>query len=415
MSYISNVIEGLKPAILMVVVQFSYAGVSILYKLVANDGMSLSVLMAYRFLFASAFMVPLAFFIERKSKPKITVKVVIQSFLCGLFGASLQQNLFVEAVALATASYATAMYNLIPGATFILAVCFGLESLNVRTSTGKAKVLGTLMGIGGAMILTFYKSTEIHLWSTHVNLIRHIQPHNVSTTQILGSALALGTCISYSIWLIIQARMSEKFPWHYTSAALMSVMASIQSIIFALCMERDWNQWKLGWNIRLLTVAYTGIVASGLAWVLIMWCVRLKGPLYASIFNPLFLVLVSIAGSLILDEMLHLGSIIGSVLIISGLYIVLWGKGRELKRIAEQKITKGSHGVEPLEIITTNHADGKSVENDSSDLKNGISTQFNGHLSKEGKGQNAVKDVSINDTEENKIKDIPIDHQGFKT
>ena len=79
-----------------------------------------------------------------------------------------------------------------------------LERLDIRTSTGKAMVLGTLMGIGGVMILTFYKSTEIHIWSTHVSMMRHPQPHNVSSNQILGSALGFGTCLCYSMWLIIQ-------------------------------------------------------------------------------------------------------------------------------------------------------------------------------------------------------------------
>ncbi|KAI9110212.1 hypothetical protein K1719_018654 [Acacia pycnantha] len=97
--------EDLKPALMMIVVQVGYAGVSILYKVVSNDkGISLTILIAYRFLFASFFMVPLAFFVER---------------------ASLPQNLFVQAVSLAGATYATAMCNLIPGATFVLALCFG--------------------------------------------------------------------------------------------------------------------------------------------------------------------------------------------------------------------------------------------------------------------------------------------------
>ncbi|XP_058780519.1 WAT1-related protein At1g25270-like isoform X2 [Vicia villosa] len=319
MSSICKFIDGVKAAFLMVVVQIAYAVVSILYKLVAdNNGMSLCVLVAYRYLFASIFMVPLAYFAERKSKPKITAEVLFQAFLCGLFG---------------------------------------LERLNIRTLTGKAKVIGTLMGISGAMILTFYKSTEIHLWSTHVNLLKHhLHPQNVSTNNIWGSSLALGTCISYSIWLIIQAKMSEKFPWHYTSAALMSVMASIQSIIFALFMERgDWNQWKLGWDIKLFTALFAGVVASGIVWVLIAWCVRIKGPLYASVFNPLFLVLVAIGGSLLLDETLYLGSVIGSLIIVIGLYIVLWGKGRELKKTIE---------IQPLEIITTKLQDAKSLEID---------------------------------------------------
>ncbi|XP_058751859.1 WAT1-related protein At1g25270-like isoform X2 [Vicia villosa] len=319
MSSICKFIDGVKAAFLMVVVQIAYAVVSILYKLVAdNNGMSLCVLVAYRYLFASIFMVPLAYFAERKSKPKITAEVLFQAFLCGLFG---------------------------------------LERLNIRTLTGKAKVIGTLMGISGAMILTFYKSTEIHIWSTNVNLLKHhLQPQNVSTNNIWGSSLALGTCISYSIWLIIQAKMSEKFPWHYTSAALMSVMASIQSIIFALFMERgDWNQWKLGWDIKLFTALFAGVMASGIVWVLIAWCVRIKGPLYASVFNPLFLVLVAIGGSLLLDERLHLGSVIGSLIIVIGLYIVLWGKGRELKKTIE---------IQPLEIITTKLQDAKSLEID---------------------------------------------------
>ncbi|XP_057450536.1 WAT1-related protein At1g25270-like isoform X2 [Lotus japonicus] len=351
----NNIIEGFKPAFLMVLVRFLYAGVSILYKLVANNGMSMSVLLAYRYLFSSAFMIPLAYFAERKSKPKITMKVLFQAFLCGLFGATIQENLFVEAVTWAGATYPSAM----------------LERLNIETKTGKAKVVGTLIGISGAMILTFYKSIEIHLWPTIVN---QSKPKDVATGHVWGTSLAFGTCISYSIWLIIQARMSAKFPWHYTSAALMSVMACIQSTIFALGMERDnWSQWKLGWNIELLTALYTGVVASGVVWVLMAWCLRLKGPLYASAFNPLLLVIVAIAGSLFLEEKLYLGSIIGSILIVLGLYIVLWGKGKELKSHMEQKHKNDSVEVEPLEIVTTKQIDGKNVDIDGNDLKCGTS------------------------------------------
>ncbi|KAK9007462.1 hypothetical protein V6N11_074384 [Hibiscus sabdariffa] len=67
-------------------------------------------------------------------------------------------------------------------------------------------------------------------------------------------------------------------------------------------------QWKLGWNIRLLTVAYAGILGSGLMISLISWCVRMRGPLYVASFNPLLLVLVASAGAFFLEEKFYLGS-----------------------------------------------------------------------------------------------------------
>lgn len=57
--------RGLKPAAAMVLVQVVFAGGNILYKLALNDGMDVRVLVTYRYLFAAAFIAPLAFFIER--------------------------------------------------------------------------------------------------------------------------------------------------------------------------------------------------------------------------------------------------------------------------------------------------------------------------------------------------------------
>ncbi|KAJ1399140.1 EamA domain [Sesbania bispinosa] len=127
--------------------------------------------------------------------------------------------------------------------------------------------------------------------------------------------------------------MSKEYPSQYSSTALMTLMGAIQATAFALCVEKDWNQWKLDWNIRLLTAAYSGIVASGAMVIIIAWCVRMRGPMFASVFNPLMLVLVAIAGSLMLDENLYVGSVIGAGLIVCGLYMVLWGKSKEMKKV----------------------------------------------------------------------------------
>ncbi|GJY54390.1 WAT1-related protein, partial [Tanacetum coccineum] len=200
------------------------------------------------------------------------------------------------------------------------------------------KVIGTAFGVGGAMLLTFYKGVDLHMWKTNVNLL-HDQHHasNIqhSGNRAMGSLLAMGSCFSYSIWLILQTNMVKTFPCPYSVMALTSLMGGVQALVYGLSTERHWDDWKLSWNVRLLTVAYTGMLGSGLMFTLITWCVQMRGPLFVSAFNPLMLVLVAIAGSLVLNESLHLGSVLGAILIIFVLYAVLLGKCEEGKKVAQ--------------------------------------------------------------------------------
>ncbi|KAM0036304.1 putative EamA domain-containing protein [Helianthus debilis subsp. tardiflorus] len=340
---ICNVIHGLMPVLLMVVVQMASAGVNVLSKLAANDGMILSILVAYRFVFSTAFIVPLALLVERKKRPKLTWMILLQAFFCGLFGGLLAQNFYVKALTLTSATFVAATTNLIPAITFVLAVCFRMERLGWKTSRGTAKIIGTALGIGGAMLLTVYKGVELHLWKTNVNLLNgHYHSSHVqhSSNRVMGSLFAIGSCICYSIWLIIQTNIVKTYPCPYSVTALTSIMGAVQAIIFGLCTERHWEEWKLGWNVRLLTVAYSGMLASGLIFSFVAWCVQRKGPLYVSAFNPLMLVFVAIVGSLVLNENLHLGSLLGAILIIFGLYGVLWGKAKEVNKVAKSCSTQ---------------------------------------------------------------------------
>ncbi|WRX09208.1 EamA domain - like 7 [Theobroma cacao] len=363
----SDLLRGLKPVILILVVQAALGGVIVFYKLAVIYGMSVRVLVAYRFIFATACVIPLALILERKSKAKLTWKIVFQGFLSGLFGGALGPNLFIASLSLTSATFATAVSNLVPVATLILAVILSfqdvfvlsaldaecvsdaecgfcdvfvqlgrLESLGIRKLAGQAKLVGIFLSIGGAMILTFYKGEEINLWSTNINLAKHgadhaTRKHALLGNQVLASLLAIAACVSFAIWYIIQAKISENYPYIYSSTVLMCIAASVQATIYTIIAERNWSAWKLGWNIRLLSAVYTGAIGTALTVVLMTWCLRLRGPLFVSIFNPFTLVFVAIVGSLILNERLNTGSILGSVLIVIGVYVVLWGKAKEMK------------------------------------------------------------------------------------
>ncbi|XP_057420086.1 WAT1-related protein At1g25270-like isoform X2 [Lotus japonicus] len=358
MNGVCHLMQGLKPALLMLFVQVAYAAVNIVYKLAINDGMSMTVATAYRLTFASAFTVPLALFFDRKKRPKITWRVLVLAFLCGMFGGSLFLNLYAVGLALTSATFMLAVVNLIPGITFIMATSFGLEKLNLGAAEGKAKVMGTIVGISGAMVLTFLKGFEINILSSKIDLMHPhhdqsghmMRPHVDFSNKLLGVPCAIASCCSFSLWLITQAKMNQEYPSHHSSSALMSTMGAIQSIVIALCFDRDWSQWKLGFNIRLLTVAYSGIVGSGMVVVVIAWCIKMRGPLFASIFNPVQLLLVAIAAYLLLDEKLYLGSVLGAVLIVIGLYAVLWGKSKEMKKKTQLVPIQNTTKAEVIEV-----------------------------------------------------------------
>ncbi|KAI7740185.1 hypothetical protein M8C21_019877 [Ambrosia artemisiifolia] len=335
--------QRLKAILMMVAAQFAVAAFSISYKLASYDGMHMRVLITYRYLFASILIFPLALFLERNKRPKLTWSILFQAFLCAIFGGPMSQNMYAESLVLTSATFTVAFTNLIPPLTFIIAVLFRLEKVEIRKRKGKAKVIGTLVGVAGAMILTFYKGHQLNIKSTHFNFLhggQHMDEHvatinNLSThDHIFGSILALGYSISIALFYIFLSKLSVNYPCHYSNTFLYSVIGFLQSLVCVLPTERSWSKWKLNSSMRLFSAIFQGICAV-LGLFLTTTVVHLEGPLFASIFNPLVLVFVGLADFLILGEKLYVGSLIGSIIVIVGLYLVLWGKGKETRTLSK--------------------------------------------------------------------------------
>ncbi|XP_076947482.1 WAT1-related protein At1g25270-like [Bidens hawaiensis] len=333
----------------MVAAELVIAAFSVSYKLAADDGMNMKVLITYRYLFASILIFLVALFLERNKRPKLTWTILFQAFLCAIFGGPMSQNIYSKSLVLTSATFAAAFTNLIPPLTFIVAVLLRLEKVEIGKITGKAKVIGTLVGVGGAMILTFYKGQQLNIKSSHFNLLHDGQRINgrMTTTHktsnhIVGSILALAYSLSIALYYILQSTFSTNYPCHYSNTFLFSVIGLIQSVVYAIPTERTWSQWKLSSKIWLLSAIFQGI-CSLLAVFLVTAAVHLQGPLFVSVFNPLVLVFVAVAGFFVLNEKLYLGTLLGSVIIITGLYMVLWGKGKEaktLKKLTPSGISK---------------------------------------------------------------------------
>ncbi|KAA3484960.1 WAT1-related protein [Gossypium australe] len=139
----------------------------------------------------------------------------------------------------------------------------------------------------------------------------------------------LAMIFSWAGFFILQSFTLKKYPAELSLTAWICFMGMIEDAIVSLIMVRDLSAWKLGWDSRLLAASYSGIVNSGIAYYVQGVVIRQRGPVFVTSFSPLCMIITAILGAIILAEKIHLGSILGAIIIVTGLYTVVWGKSKD--------------------------------------------------------------------------------------
>ncbi|GMI84428.1 Usually multiple acids move in and out Transporters 25 [Hibiscus trionum] len=347
------------PFLANVLLQVGYAGMNITSKLALEAGMKPLVLVAYRQIFATLAIAPFAFFLERKTRPKITMPILFQIFLCSVTGATANQVFYFVGLENTTATVACALNNVLPAATFVLAALCRQEAVGIKKASGLAKVSGTIICVGGAMLLSFYHGHIIGIGESkiHWHYAERMSANDSSGAKgsnfFLGPFLVMASAMAWAIWFIIQGQTSKNFPAPYTCTTIMCFMASIECTIIGVFSDHKPSAWSLSSPMRLIAALYAGIICNAVAFCVMSWSIQKRGPLYVSVFSPLLLVIVAIVSWALLREKLYVGTVVGSLLIVGGLYAVLWGKDKEEKQMKGNE--KG--GEEIVEVTKAGDTD----------------------------------------------------------
>ncbi|XP_010520240.1 PREDICTED: WAT1-related protein At5g64700 [Tarenaya hassleriana] len=325
--------EFKKPYFVVILIQTIYAVMFLLSKAVFDRGMNTFVFVFYRQAFATIFLAPLAFFFDRKTAPPLSFVTFIKIFLLSFFGVTLSLDLNGVALAYTSATLASATTASLPAITFFLALLLGMERLKVKSVQGTAKLVGIIVSMGGVATLALYTRPHVKL---PFCLHRHgqVQDHrhiisSGGATWIKGCFLMITSNLLWGLWIVLQGLVIKAYPSKLFFTTLQCFLSSIQSFVIAIALERDVSAWKLGWNLRLLAVVYCGFIVTGAAYYMQSWVIEKKGPVFLSMFTPLSLLLTLLSSALLLCDVISLGSVVGGVLLIIGLYCVLWGKSRE--------------------------------------------------------------------------------------
>ncbi|KAL0863075.1 hypothetical protein Bca101_042193 [Brassica carinata] len=260
--------------------------------------------------------------------------------MLSLFGLTLSLDLNGIALSYTSATLAAATTASLPAITFFLALFLGMETLTVRSIQGTAKLVGIIVCMGGVVTLAIYKGPLLKLpFCLHLYLHRNIPGHvsGGSASWLKGCVLMVVSNILWGLWIVLQGRVLKVYPSKLYFTTLHCLLSSIQSFLIAIAVERDITAWKLGWNLRLVAVIYCGFIVTGVAYYLQSWVIEKRGPVFLSMFSPLSLLFTILSSAILLCEIISLGSILGGLLLIIGLYCVLWGKSREEKNAGDEK------------------------------------------------------------------------------
>ncbi|KAF5742657.1 WAT1-related protein [Tripterygium wilfordii] len=317
------------PVLVMIGLQFCSAAMSLLVKTSLNHGMSVHVLVVYRMAVASAILAPIAFIVERKLRLKMTFSTFAKIMLLSLFEPVAAQNLYYTGMKYTTATFTTAMSNLLPALTFAIACIVRYEKINMRKLHCQAKVIGTIVAICGAMVLGLVKGKHINPpWSHHHDV--DSQKHATDNGSFVeGSIMILVGCVIWASYYILQAFILKSYPAKLSLATLQCTMGMVQGIIVASIAEKgNTSAWSIHKDVRLATCLYGGLYAGGLYYLTAI-VTNKKGPVFSSVFYPLSMVIVAIVGSTFLHEQMYLGRILGAIIIVMGMYMVIWGKAKD--------------------------------------------------------------------------------------
>ncbi|XP_022751891.1 WAT1-related protein At4g15540-like [Durio zibethinus] len=328
------------PFTAMVAVECGNVGVNILFKAATSKGMSYYIFITYSYAIATLVLLPLPFiFYSRAVLPPLKFHLISRICLLGLIGFSAQICTY-KGIEYSSPTLASAVGNLSPAFTFILAILFRMEKVALRSSTTQAKIMGTIVSISGALVVVLYKGPKVFSSSPLTSsssssssvLLQWPPESSAQSNWVIGGVLIAVAYLLYSFWYIIQTQVMEIYPQELTVAFFYNLCATFIATPVSLIAESKLSSWRLTQSIAVVTVLYSGVFSSFSSSVHI-WGLHLKGPVYVVIFKPLSIAIAAFMSAIFLGDTLHLGSVIGAIILSMGFYAVIWGKANEEERI----------------------------------------------------------------------------------
>ncbi|KAL2649787.1 hypothetical protein R1flu_017915 [Riccia fluitans] len=342
--------ERARVQLALLTVQLGYGVYYVLTKAAMTGGVNRFVFAVYRDCIALCLIAPMAYFFEKHLRTVMTIPTFLYICALGFTGIFLQQNLFLAGLSYTNTAFAAAMQNAIPVFTFIIAVVIKYEVIRFTKPDGIAKVIGMTTAVLGSFVMCLYRGPillgeeTVPMTDDGKSVNDMVEAHGWFASKMLdfgfdiwqiGALCLVGNCFCMGVYTNLQIPALRRYPAPISLAASSISVGALALVVTGMFSVAKASDWVLSTPGNIISVLYAGAIASGLNFTLQTWANQRGGPVLVAIYIPLQTVFSAFLGVMILNDPLFLGSVIGAILILTGLYLVIWGQ--RLHRQAKER------------------------------------------------------------------------------
>ncbi|XP_057981568.1 WAT1-related protein At2g37460-like isoform X2 [Malania oleifera] len=284
MRRLGAVLEACKPYLYQILIQLCLAIFLILVQIIVSKGISAIVIVVYEHVLSTIALSLLAFFLEKDRRPSLSFKILCYAFVLGLLQVTLCQMLLTMSLEFVSSTYQSVALNLVPSIVFALALAFKQEKLKFQSINGQAKIWGLASSAAGALALLLWKGPVLLKSTLYKSFM-------ATSAGLIGGTMIVVGILASAFWHILVRHVTRKYPAELSLTAMMNLFGSLQTATVSAFVVKG-SSWDLKWD-------------GGLSLITVL------------------------LGTFVLGNSPHLGSVVGAVFVIAGLYLLLWGKAKE--------------------------------------------------------------------------------------
>ena len=202
------------------------------------------------------------------------------------------------------------------------------SAMNYTTTTNTSIIVSLCPLFASAIIGAFYKTERLNRWQTAGTVMAALgvimvvmNGHFVLHLSPLGDALAFGACMCWAFYSLLIIPVSKRYPTVFITRKVF--FYGLLSMIPYIILHPDLNiQLVINKPTLLANLLFLGCVASMLCYVAWNWALKRLGAVVATNYVYLNPVTTIVFAWMVLNEQITVWFIIGTVLILYGMYLV---------------------------------------------------------------------------------------------